>query len=180
MIAPELSEVKIEDGEVVAVDLETYDPDLKTHGSGAIVGKGKVCGIALAFADEKLYIPIRHRYPGQNEDPKLTWRVLNKKIFQNEKIKKVFHNAMYDVCWIRAESGLMLKGPIYDTMVAASIIDENRTGKKRYTLDSLSRDYLGETKYKNDLEEISNVDDPMSNMHKLPYGFSKRLCRTRC
>ena len=169
MNIPETSEIEIESGETVAIDLETYDPQLKTHGSGAIIGKGKVCGIALAFKDEKMYIPIRHRYSHQNLDPKITWRRLNKILFQRDDVKKVFHNAMYDVCWIRKESGLMPKGPIYDTMVAASIIDENRTGKKRYTLDSLSRDYLGETKYKNDLEEISNVDDPMSNMHKLSW-----------
>ena len=35
----------LKDGTVVAVDLETHDPDLKTNGSGAIVGRGKVCGI---------------------------------------------------------------------------------------------------------------------------------------
>ena len=169
MNIPETSEIEIESGETVAIDLETYDPQLKTHGSGAIIGKGKVCGIALAFKDEKMYIPIRHRYGNQNLDPKITWKRLNIILFQRDDVKKVFHNAMYDVCWIRKESGLMPKGPIYDTMVAASIIDENRTGKKRYTLDSLSRDYLGETKYKNDLEEISNVDDPMSNMHKLSW-----------
>ena len=169
MKLPEPSEIEIESGETVAIDLETYDPQLKTHGSGAIIGKGKVCGIALAFKDEKMYIPIRHRYSHQNLDPKITWKRLNKILFQRDDVKKVFHNAMYDVCWIRKESGLMPKGPIYDTMVAASVIDENRTGKKRYTLDSLSRDYLGETKYKNDLEEISNVDDPMSNMHKLSW-----------
>jgi len=169
MNIPETSEIEIESGETVAIDLETYDPQLKTHGSGAIIGKGKVCGIALAFKDEKMYIPIRHRYSNQNLDPKITWKRLNKILFQRDDVKKVFHNAMYDVCWIRKESGLMPKGPIYDTMVAASVIDENRTGKKRYTLDSLSRDYLGETKYKNDLEEISNVDDPMSNMHKLSW-----------
>ena len=169
MNIPETSEIEIESGETVAIDLETYDPQLKTHGSGAIIGKGKVCGIALAFKDEKMYIPIRHRYSHQNLDPKITWKRLNKILFQRDDVKKVFHNAMYDVCWIRKESGLMPKGPIYDTMGAASVIDENRTGKKRYTLDSLSRDYLGETKYKNDLEEISNVDDPMSNMHKLSW-----------
>ena len=36
---PELTELDIKDGDVVAVDLETYDPELKTHGSGAIRGK---------------------------------------------------------------------------------------------------------------------------------------------
>ena len=29
---------------------------------------------------------------------------------------------MYDVCWIRAESGLMPKGPLYDTMVAEYVL----------------------------------------------------------
>ena len=40
----------------------------------------------------------------------LIWQELNDKIFQNENITKVFHNAMYDVCWIRAETGMMIKG----------------------------------------------------------------------
>ena len=173
----ELPEVKVKDGDVVAVDLETYDPDLKTHGSGAIIGKGKVCGIALAYDDKKFYFPIAHKEeegPASNLAPSLVWRSLNKKIFQNEKVKKVFHNAMYDVCWIRAVTGMMLKGPIYDTMIAASIIDENR---QRYSLDSLAKDYLGESKYKGDLTdralEEHGVSDPMSNMHLLPHDLVK-------
>ncbi len=164
----ELSEIDVVDGEVVAVDLETYDPELKTHGSGAIKGKGKVCGIALAYRDKKLYYPIGHK--GDNHGKNRVWKKLNEKIFQNEKITKVFHNAMYDVCWIRSATGMMLKGPIYDTMIAASIIDENRP---RYTLDSLGKDYLRETKYKFDLAERSKeehgIADPMANMHKLPW-----------
>ena len=164
----ELSEIDVVDGDVVAVDLETYDPELKTHGSGAIKGKGKVCGIALAYRDKKLYYPIGHK--GDNHGKNRVWKKLNDKIFQNEKITKVFHNAMYDVCWIRASTGMMLKGPIYDTMIAASVIDENRM---RYTLDSLGKDYLGETKYKYDLAEKSKeehgIADPMANMHKLPW-----------
>ena len=173
----ELPEVKVKDGDVVAVDLETYDPNLKTHGSGAIIGKGKVCGIALAYDDKKFYFPMAHKEdegPASNLAPSLVWRSLNKKIFQNEKVKKVFHNAMYDVCWIRAVTGMMLKGPIYDTMIAASIIDENRP---RYSLDSLAKDYLGESKYKGDLTdralEEHGVSDPMSNMHLLPHDLVK-------
>ena len=63
-------------------------------------------------------------------------------------------------------------GPIYDTMIAASVIDENR---QRYTLDALARDYLDEEKYKYDLAERSKeehgISDPMSNMHLLPYDL---------
>jgi DNA polymerase I-like protein with 3'-5' exonuclease and polymerase domains len=165
----ELKDIDVIDGDTVAVDLETYDPDLKTLGSGAIRGVGKVCGIALAYRDKKLYFPIGHK--GDNIGKVRTWKKLNEKIFQNEKVVKVFHNAMYDVCWIRAATGMMLKGPIYDTMIAASIIDENRP---RYTLDSLGRDYLGETKYKSDLADKTKemgINNPMENMHKLPWDM---------
>jgi DNA polymerase I-like protein with 3'-5' exonuclease and polymerase domains len=167
---PSTLDLDIKDGDTVAVDLETYDPELKTHGSGAIKKKGKVCGIAVAYRDKKFYFPIAHL--NRNLGPRNTWKALNKKIFQNEKVIKVFHNAMYDVCWIRSATGLMPIGPIYDTMIAASVIDENRM---RYTLDSLAKDYLGDSKYKHDLAEKSKeehgISDPMSNMHKLPYDL---------
>jgi len=107
---------------------------------------------------------------------KKAWDYLNKKLFQNSNIKKVFHNAMYDVCWIRAESGLMPHGPLFDTMVAASVIDENRM---RYSLDALSKDYLKEPKYKYDLQEKTlewsqgTIKDPMTNMHNLSYDLVK-------
>ena len=88
-MTPELSEVKIKDGGVVAVDLETYDPDLKKHGSGAILSisdpdKGMVVGIALAYGDKKFYFPIAHK--GGNLAKNIVWRILNKKIFLNEKV----------------------------------------------------------------------------------------------
>ena len=177
-VRPELSDLDLTDIEIAAVDLETWDPDLKTKGSGAITSDGKnsyVVGIAIATRKQTLYFPIRHKYKSQQIDPKLTWRVLNKNLFQNPNIKKVFHNAMYDVCWIRAETGLMPQGLLLDTMVAASLIDENRL---RYSLDSLAKDYLQETKYKYDLKEKSEaspyfITDPMSNMHKLPYELVK-------
>ena len=100
---PDLADLDIKDGDVIAVDLETHDPDLKTHGSGAIIGKGKVCGVAVAYRDEKFYFPVAHLNSGQNIGKNRFWKVLNKKIFQNEKVTKVFHNAMYDVCWINVK-----------------------------------------------------------------------------
>ena len=46
---------------------------------------------------------------------------------------------MYDVCFIKA-AGLKINGPIVDTMIAGSLVDENRF---RYDLGSMGRDYLG-------------------------------------
>ncbi len=106
--------------------------------------------------------------------------LVRKKAQPNEKITKVFHNAMYDVCWIRAVTGKKMKGRIVDTMIAASVIDENRF---KYSLDSLSKDYLNEEKYKYDLQQKTlewsggMVKDPMSNMHKLPASIVKEYAK---
>ena len=166
---PELVELDLKDVDVVAVDLETYDPDLKKRGSGAVTGKGFVCGIAIATSKQTFYFPIRHARTS-NHDPSHTWKILNKKLFQNPNIKKVFHNAMYDVCWIRSETGLMPQGPLLDTMIAASVIDENRM---RYSLDAISKDYLKDSKYKYDLQEKSGIKDPLSRMNELSYEVVK-------
>ena len=172
---PQLSQLDLKGVDTVAVDLETYDPELIKKGSGAVKKVGFVCGIAIATKKQTLYFPIKHAHT-DNLNPDNTWKVLNKKLFQNKDIRKVFHNAMYDVCWIRAESGLMPQGPLLDTMVAASVIDENRM---KYSLDSLSKDYLEDTKYKYDLRDKvlewskGTIKDPMTNMHKLPYALVK-------
>ena len=161
----------------VAVDLETYDPNLKTKGLGAIRGDGFVCGVAIATGKDTVYFPLSHSDTQLSLDKKLKlWEVLDEKLFQNEKITKVFHNAMYDVCWIRAVTGKKMKGRIVDTMIAASVIDENRF---KYSLDSLSKDFLKERKGGYDLQEKTlawsngNIKDPMSNMHKLPASLVK-------
>ena len=170
--APRIEDLDLEGVDTVAIDLETYDPNLKKLGSGAIRGDGFVCGIAIATDKQTVYFPIAHDKT-DNLDPKDTWNQLNKLIFQNEKITKVFHNAIYDVCWIRAATGQMPKGRLIDTMIAASILDETRM---RYSLDSVSKDYLGDTKYKYDLQEkalVEGIKDPMSNMHKLSYKIVK-------
>ena len=173
MCIPEISELDLKGIDTIAVDLETYDPDLKKKGSGAIKGKGFVCGIAVATSKQNLYFPIAHAMTS-NLDPEETWEELNKKVFKNKGLRKVFHNAMYDVCWIRAVTGEMPAGELVDTMIAASVIDETRL---RYSLDSLSRDYLKDSKYKYDLKERAweelGIKDPMSNMHKLSYDLVK-------
>ena len=163
--------------DTVAVDIETYDPNLKTKGLGAIRNDGFICGIAVATGKDTAYFPLHHSDTELTMGKKLKiWKVLNEKIFQNEKITKVFHNAMYDVCWIRAVTGSMIKGRIVDTMIAASVIDENRF---RYSLDALSKDYIGDSKYKYDLQQKTlewsggMVKDPMSNMHRLPSSIVK-------
>ena len=147
----------------IAIDLETRDPDLKTMGSGSVIGNGEVVGIAVAVPGRKYYFPIAHG-SGPNMDRKKTIKWF-KDVLASDAIK-IFHNAMYDVCWIR-QMGLKINGLIVDTMIAASLIDENRF---RYDLNSLSWDYLGHGKNEVALNEEAKSRglDPKSEMWKLP------------
>jgi len=167
--------------DTVALDIETYDPNLKTKGLGAIRGDGFITGVAIATGKDTVYFPLHHSdHVKSDSEKKNFWDQMNKKILQNENITKVFHNAIYDVCWMRAETGKMLKGRIVDTMVAASVINENRF---KYSLDALSKDILKDEKYKYDLQEKTfqwsggMQKDPMSNMHKLPSHVVKEYAK---
>ena len=73
--------------DTVAIDIETYDPNLKTKGLGAIRGDGFICGIAVATGKDTAYFPISHSDTDLSLDKKLKmWEVLDEKLFQNEKI----------------------------------------------------------------------------------------------
>ena len=167
-------DLDLQDVDTVAIDIETYDPNLKTKGLGAIRKDGFITGVSVATGKDTVYFGLHHSdKTTSKEEEKEFWDQLNKKLLQNPNIIKVFHNAIYDVCWLRSVTGKMLKGRLVDTMVAASVIDENRF---KYSLDALSKDYLNDSKYKYDLYEkaaIEGIKDPMSNMHKLSYGLVK-------
>jgi DNA polymerase I-like protein with 3'-5' exonuclease and polymerase domains len=149
--------------EEIAIDLETKDPDLKEKGSGSVIGNGDVIGIAVATTGYKGYFPIAHEGGGNMDRKKvLEWL---KDILESPSTK-VFHNAMYDVCWLR-QLGFKINGDIVCTMIAAAITDENRF---RYDLNSLSWHYLGYGKNEGALAEAASEwgIDPKSEMYKLP------------
>ena len=147
----------------IAIDLETRDPDLKSRGSGAIIGNGEIVGIAVAVDGWSGYYPIAHQGGGNLEKDKVMDWI--KDVCSTDSVK-LFHNAMYDVCWLRA-AGVKINGHIVDTMVMASLIDENRLS---YTLNSISYEFLGEVKDEKALNEAAQSwgIDPKSEMYKLP------------
>ena len=147
----------------IAIDLETRDPELKTRGSGSVIGLGEVVGIAVAVPGRKFYFPIAHG-SGPNMDKKRTLEWF--KDICGSPATKIFHNAMYDVCWIR-KLGIKINGLVVDTMIAASLIDENRF---QYSLNSLSWDYLGHGKSEAALNEAAKSRglDPKADMWQLP------------
>jgi DNA polymerase-1 len=147
----------------IAIDLETKDPNLMKMGSGSVVGKGDVVGIAVAVAGWSGYYPIAHEGGGNMDRTKvLKW-------FQSvldTPADKIFHNAMYDVCWIRA-LGLSINGKIIDTMIASALVDENQM---RYDLNNCAKRYTGKTKNESDLYAAAKDwgVDAKAEMYKLP------------
>jgi len=147
----------------IAIDLETHDPDLKSKGSGAVVGRGKVVGIAVATDGYSGYFPFDHKGGGNLEKAKVIQWFTD---VCKSNADKIFHNAMYDVCWIRS-MGIKINGRIFDTMIAASLVNENRF---RFDLNSLGWDYVGRGKNETELRAAANEwgIDPKSDMWMLP------------
>ena len=163
---------KFSDNERIAVDLETYDPHLLTSGPGWATNRGHMVGVGVATKDWKGYFPIRHE-GGGNLDEAVVLRWLQNTL-SSTKREVIFHNALYDVGWLRRE-GVDVKGKILDTMFAAPIVDENRYS---YSLDSLGQTYCGEKKDESLLQDAALAwgINPKAEMYKLhskyvgPYG----------
>ena len=151
----------------IAIDLETNDPHLKQLGSGNVTKRGHIAGVAVAVEGWSGYFPIHHEQGG-NLDKKLVLGWLQD-ILNQENTTFIFHNAMYDVCWLRS-AGLTIKGPIVDTMIAASLIDENRMS---YALNNLAKYYVGLGKDEKVLVEAAKEYglDPKADMWRMPAMF---------
>ena len=147
----------------IAIDLETKDPDLIKMGSGSVTKQGDITGVAVAVKGWSGYYPIAHEGGGNMDRKKvLKW-------FQgvlSTPATKIFHNAMYDVCWIRA-LGLSINGKIVDTMIASALVDENQM---RYDLNNCSKRYTGKSKNETDLYAAARDwgVDAKAEMYKLP------------
>jgi len=152
----------------VAIDLETYDPEIKNLGGGWATNKGFVVGVAISFDGFDGYFPVKHERGGGNfpEEDVKNWL---KKLFKEDPIV-ICHNAVYDLGWLRRWGVDCNVSKVYDTLVAAPLVDENRFS---YSLDSLAKDYLGERKQGNILQDFGKEHGfkAIENMHMVPVEY---------
>ena len=101
-------------GRLVAMDVETKDPNLKELGNGSIRRDGRVlcCGAYGDGVDEVFDFDnpndLRHC----------------KDIVEDPDIDLVFHNGLYDLSWFYNYYSWRPKGILHDTMTRAALIDE--------------------------------------------------------
>ena len=151
----------------IAIDLETKDPRLKSHGPGWATGHGDVVGFAVAYEGFNAYLPIAHE-GGGNLDRGIVMRWFQKEI-ANHPSDKIFYNAAYDVGWLK-RLGIDLKGKWIDAMLAAPLLNENRFS---YSLNAVSYEYMGLMKSEAALREAAQEFgvDPKGELYKLPACF---------
>jgi len=148
----------------IAIDLETKDIGINEGlGAGWATGRGEIIGFAVATEGFQAYYPFGH-FGGGNLIKEQVLKYMHDVC--RLPCRKIFHNAQYDVGWLKAY-GIDVRGEIVDTMIAGALIDENRY---TYKLNSLAKDYLGELKAETDLVEAAKAHgvDPKMEMWKLP------------
>jgi DNA polymerase I-like protein with 3'-5' exonuclease and polymerase domains len=142
---------KIDEAKLIAIDTETYDPNLKTMGPGGFRKDGHVAGISISTdSGYTEYFPIGHEGGGNLNKTKVISFLLY--IYSKRK-KLIFANAMYDVEWLYSlDKRLTLTRDhrIYDVQTIEHLIDEN---KLKYSLDSLAKHYLRKSKYEVELAQ---------------------------
>ncbi len=89
---------------VIAIDLETKDTGLMEKGPGWATNDGYVTGVAISTDTFKKYYPLNHAIDEQtgggnleNKEQVIAWL---KRVAESSN-DKVFHNASYDVGWLR-------------------------------------------------------------------------------
>lgn len=125
---------------MIAIDTETYDPDLKEKGPG-VRRDGYVAGLAIGTdSGERFYLPVRHKLGG-NLAPEhvLSWAKIN---LTRPNQPKVGANLLYDLDYLEQE-GVKVEGPFHDVQIAEPLLDEN---KMSYALEVLGMEYLAEGK----------------------------------
>ena len=124
---------------MISIDVETYDPDLKTLGAG-YHRNGFIAGVAVGTEKGfREYYPIAHEGGGNLSKTKvLSWLKAQLAL----PVPKVGANLLYDLGYLEA-AGIKVAGPFYDVQIAEPLLDETL---RSYSLESLAQRYLKEGK----------------------------------
>lgn len=99
---------------MIAVDIETYDPNLKALGDGSIRGDGRILCVAV-YGNT-----LSNVFDWADE-----WdRNKCKEILESPE-PKIFHNGIYDLSWLMLHDKIKVGGVWHDTLTRASLIDSN-------------------------------------------------------
>lgn len=133
----------LQNEKLIALDLETYDPDIKTIGCRS--PKSYILGVSISTKDKDWYFPLRHRHEENcNEENFFNW------LRDLSNISIVGANILYDLDFLQY-TGYKPQKNIFDVQFAEPLIDENRGS---YSLDALGKIYFNIGKEKSEIENF--------------------------
>ena len=155
--------------DILAVDIETnstLDPFLP---------KATIWTISFGYAKGKAFCIALDHPSNTNIDVYDKGKILIAKILKT-KIKKVFHNCVFDVKWLR-KFGYVINGVVVDTMIMAYLLNEHRAsnGLKELAEDILDGYVCGFTENLQDLADYNSEDTDYAL--QLFNIFSKQLSK---
>lgn len=168
----------VSNADKIAIDTETYDPDLQAAGAGWARKSGHLCGVSIAakFGDEiwSNYYPVNHPQTDNWPIEKVIDYIT--RCFKQCK-KRIFANAEYDMGWLNRYgvplSAMLAQGPIDDVLAKAVLVDETWLS---HSLDNVGAYYVGERKDEallqdHQVRQAYGIQDIKKDLWKLPAGF---------
>lgn len=154
---------------MIAIDLETYDPELTSKGNGVYRKDGYILGFSLGddsgFAE---YYNVGHPDCSESEKKK---NLAYLKAVMALPTPKVGANIQYDADWIEQGYGIPIAGELFDVITAEGLLDENLPS---YSLDTIAAKYLGVHKKKAKPEAICEANgwkgDFRKHLYKMNYS----------
>lgn len=163
---------------VIGLDIETYDPLLKTAGYSWKYNQGFILNTALYFeAGEELKViaGVHNENCPYNEAERKLSNAMIEGLLRNANVCIVGANIMYDIGWLLYEykmSTYDVKCSFVDVLSTEAILDEFST----HSLETLSLKYLKYGKTKDRIEEwvkenISKKGDFRQHLKDAPYDM---------
>lgn len=152
--------------ELISIDIETFDPNLKKLGNGVFRNDGFILGVSVSFQDFSEYYDLNHIDSNEKE-------VSENKEYLNYVLRsdnpKLGTNLLYDLDWLIHWANYKVNGFFHDIQMAEPLLWEYA---KSYSLDTLAKKYLNKQKFKSEIEVFCEENklkgDPRQHLYKMP------------
>lgn len=165
----------LEGAELLAIDIETKDPNLEDLGPGPRRNDGHICGIGVADGTSSFYFSVQH--PNSENIP-----LENIIHWLNNLRPKAWAgaNLLYDLDWLES-FGFAPTGKLLDVQLAEPLLDEN---KRSFSLENLAQHHLGLGKGEEKMAEFCLLNGlrgkPQKHIYKMPASVVGPYCQQDC
>jgi len=161
----------------LALDIETYDPELPDKGPGTHRGQGFICGVGIGAetvnGDKTHYLSFKH--PDTPADERAKNRLIIADILKSDN-RKLGANLKYDIEWLNHE-GITVKGKYDDVQLAEPLLDEYA---RSYSLENLAKKYSVNRKLTKVLDDYNTImgwqGKAITNIWRMPAKVAEEYC----